>query len=256
MAEATEGRLAIVTGASSGIGHELARMCAAHGMVVLACADEPEIVAASASIDGDVTPIEADLSTAEGVAALWAAAGDRPVDYLLANAGITLGGAFVDQDVAAFRRVIDTNITGTTLLLHHGARAMAARGSGRILVTGSIVGRMPGPFQAIYNGSKAYLGSLAYALRNELADSNVTVTCLMPGATDTEAFARGGMEETVVGKAPKAGPEMVARTGYEAMMRGDAGIVPGFLNKVATAFAGIIPEQVLAEMHRVAAKPR
>lgn len=256
MADVTTGKLALVTGASTGIGYELAKLCVADGMTVIACADEPAIEAAAARLGGGVRAVQADLATEDGVAALWAAAEGRPVDYVLANAGVGLGGAFVDQDMAAFGNVIDTNVTGTTLLLHRAAREMKGKDGGRILVVGSIAGFMPGSYQAVYNASKAYLDSFSYALRNELQDTRVTVTCLMPGVTDTEFFDRAGMQDTKVGESDsKADPAKVAKDGYDAMMAGDAGIVSGFMNKVQTAFAGIIPDTVLAEMHRKMAQP-
>ena len=259
MAETTTGKLAIVTGASTGIGFELARLCAADGMTVIVCADEPQIEAAAERIGnegGIVEAVQADLSTEAGVATLWSATEGRPVDYLLANAGVGLGGAFLDQEVAGFSRVIDTNITGTTLLLHKVGRDMLKRNSGRILITGSIAGFIPGSFQAIYNASKAYLDSLSYALRNELKETDVTVTCLMPGPTDTDFFDRAGMNDTPVGENDnKADPAKVASDGYHAMMKGESGVVSGFMNRVQATFAGIIPDTVLAQMHRKMAEP-
>ena len=145
--------------------------------------------------------VQADLATPEGVEALIAAIGDRPVDALLANAGVGLGDAFLDQDLGAAERVVDTNITGTIALVHVLGRRMRDRGEGRILITGSIAGFLPGSFQAVYNGTKAFIDSFTLALRNELKDSGVTVTCLMPGPTDTEFFERAEMLDTPVGRA-------------------------------------------------------
>ena len=132
---------------------------------------------------------------------LLAAASGRPIDALLANAGRGLGRAFIDQDFREVRRVIDTNVTGTVYLLQKVARDMKDRGHGRILITGSIAGFMPGTFQAVYNGTKAFLDSFSFALRAELKGSGVTVTCLMPGATETDFFERADMLDTKVGTA-------------------------------------------------------
>jgi short-subunit dehydrogenase len=251
--------LAVVTGASSGIGLELARCCVADGYDVVVCADEPEIATAAAELGqggAAVETVQADLATGEGMERLLGAIGDRPVDALLANAGIGLGNAFLDQDLGEAERVVALNVTGTLALVHAIGRRMRARGEGRILITGSIAGFLPGSFQAVYNGTKAFLDSFSMALRNELEGSGVTVTCLMPGPTDTEFFARAGMLDTPIGRSEsKADPADVARQGYEAMKAGKSGIVTGFMNKVQTVFAGIIPDTVLAEMHRRTAEP-
>ena len=251
--------LAVVTGASSGIGHELAKCCAKEGFDLIVAADEAEIERAAEdfrSIGAKVEPVQADLSTTEGVDRLLEAIGGRPVELLLANAGRGLGHAFVDQDFADIRRVIDTNVTGTTCLAHAIARDMKARNRGRILFTGSIAGFMPGSYQAVYNATKAYIDSFSWALRNELQDTDVTVTCLMPGPTDTEFFERADMEDTKVGADPKKDdPAMVARTGFAAMMKGDAGVVSGFSNKIQAAMAHLVPAGMLADQHRKMAEP-
>ena len=183
--------LALVTGASSGIGYELATCCADHGFDLLIAADEPAINEAAQDFRARgvaVEAIEADLATLNGVDKLYAAAKGRPVDALLANAGHGLGHGFLDQDFEDVRHVIDTNITGTLALIQRVGSDMRARGQGRILITGSVAGFMPGTFQAVYNGTKAFLNSFSFALRNEVQDTGVTVTCLMPGATETEFF--------------------------------------------------------------------
>lgn len=252
------GRFAVVTGASSGIGFELARCCAEDGYDLLVAADEPEIVPAAealAAAGAHVEPLQCDLSTAEGVAALVAAVGGRPVDALLANAGRGLGRAFLDQDFAAVRQVIDTNVVGTIALLHRLLPAMRARGQGRVLVTGSIAGFMPGTYQAVYNGTKAFVDSFARALRHELQDSGVSITCLMPGPTDTRFFERADMLDTKVGQQKKDDPADVAAAGYRAMQAGDADVVSGLKNKLQVAMAHVTPDGVLAEMHRRLAEP-
>jgi len=215
--------LAIITGASTGIGFELARQCARNGFDLVIVADEAEILDAIRRLEAEgatVEALQADLSTTEGVDRLLAAASGRPIDALLANAGRGLGKAFVDEDFTEVRRVIDTNVTGTVYLLQKVAREMKGRGHGRILITGSIAGFMPGTFQAVYNGTKAFLDSFSFALRAELKGSGVTVTCLMPGATETDFFERADMLDTKVGTAKKDDPAEVARIGFDAMMNG------------------------------------
>lgn len=250
--------LAVVTGASTGIGYELAHCCAQHGFDLVIAADEPEIEQAAASLrtlGADVLSVEADLSTREGVDRLCNALEERPVDALLANAGRGLGRAFLDQDFDDVRHVIDTNITGTIDLIQRVGRDMRDRGQGRILITGSIAGFLPGSFTAVYNGTKAFIDSFSHALRNELKDSGVTVTCLMPGATETEFFERADMMDTRVGTQEKDDPADVARTGFDAMMKGDGDVVSGLKNKVQSAIANVTPASVLAEQHRKMAQP-
>jgi len=250
--------LAVVTGASSGIGFELARLCAENGFDLLVAADDPAIEAAAQELRGagaTVKVVQADLATLGGVNALYEATAGRPVDALLANAGHGLGHAFLDQDFGQVRHVIDTNVTGTIYLIHKIGRDMRSRGGGRILITGSIAGFMPGTFQAVYNGTKAFIDSFSFALRNELKDSGVTVTCLMPGPTDTEFFERADMTDTKVGQGKKDDPTDVARVGFEAMMRGDGDVVSGWKNKVQTTVANVMPAGMLAEQHRRMAEP-
>ncbi len=250
-------QLAIVTGASSGIGLELARCCAAAGHDLVLVADTPlaDIAAELGAAGCRVDHLDADLSTEAGVDRLLSVVGQRPVDFLLANAGHGLGHAFVDQDWADIRHVIDTNVTGTVYLAHRIGKDMAARRSGRILFTGSIAGFIPGTFQAIYNASKAFVDSFSVALRHELQDCGVSVTVLMPGATDTEFFDRAGMEDTKVGQGRKADPADVAKAGFNAMMDGDESVVPGLKNKLQVAMSGVMPEGKMAEQHRRMAEP-
>jgi short-subunit dehydrogenase len=250
--------LAIVTGASTGIGYELAKCCAQDGFDLIVAADEPEIVRAADNLRGfgvKVDAVNADLATIEGVDKLIAAAGGRHVDALLANAGRGLGRAFLDQDFAQARRVVDTNVTGTIYLIHKIGREMRGRGEGRILITGSIAGFMPGTFQAVYNGTKAFLDSFSFALRHELKGSGVSVTCLMPGATETDFFERADMLDTKVGTQKKDDPAMVAKQGFEAMMQGKGDVVTGWMNKLQSAIALLTPSDMLAEQHRKMAEP-
>ncbi len=258
MASSSQTRpLAVVTGASTGIGLELARQCADNGYDLVIAADEP-LDAASAALRGagaGVEAVMADLATIEGVDRLYAAIGGRPVDALLANAGHGLGRGFLDQDFEAVRHVVETNITGTIYLLQKVGRDMRAQGRGCILITGSIAGFMPGTYQAVYNGTKAFLDSFSFALRHELKGSGVSVTCLMPGATETEFFERADMMDTKVGTAKKDSAADVAATGFKAMMKGDGQVVSGWQNKLQSAIASVLPAGVTAEMHRGMAAP-
>lgn len=252
--------LAVVTGASSGIGLELAKCCAKNGSDLLIVADEPKIENAAVELRDfgvTVTPICVDLAAIEGNQTVYSVIEDldQPVGALLANAGRGLGKAFLDQDFAAVQHIVDTNITGTLYLLHKVGDDMRRRGDGRILITGSIAGFMPGTYQAVYNGTKAFLYSFAVALRHELKGSGVSVTCLMPGATETAFFERADMLDTKLNQSKKDDPAEVARIGFEAMMRRDGDIVAGWLNKFKAAVASVTPSGLLAEMHRDMAGP-
>jgi uncharacterized protein len=251
-------KLAVVTGTSTGIGYELAKVCAKNGFDLIVAADEDEIENAAKTLrmsGGNVEAVKADLATTDGVDKLYKKINGRQVDALLANAGRGLGRAFLDQDFGDIRRVIDTNVTGTVYLVQKVGRDMRDRGAGRILITGSIAGFMPGTYQAVYNGTKAFLDSFSFAIRAELKDTGVTVTCLMPGATETDFFERADMLDTKVGKQKKMDPAEVAKQGYDAMMSGDGDVVTGWQNKLQSAIALITPSSMLAEKHRKIAEP-
>ena len=250
--------LAVVTGASTGIGYELAKCCAREGFDLIVAADEPEIETAAAafrSLGAQVQALQADLATLEGVDRLCELIGQRPVAALLANAGRGLGKGFLDQDFEDVMQVVNTNVTGTIYLIQKVGRDMRARRDGKILIVGSIAGFIPGAYQAVYNATKAFIDSFSFALRAEIADSGVTVTCLMPGATETEFFARADLLDTKIGQGKKDDPADVAATGFKAMMRGDGDVVSGWQNKLQSAIANITPASVLAEQHRKKAAP-
>lgn len=252
--------VAVVTGASTGIGFELAKCAAEEGYRLIIAADEPEIDQAAVrlrAVGVPVDTVETDLATTSGVDRLlehiestgWS------VDLLMANAGRGLGHGFLDQDFEQARHVVDTNITGTIYLVHEVGNLMRSRGQGRILLTGSVAGFMPGAFQAVYNGTKAFINSFSLALRNELKDTGITVTCLMPGPTDTQFFRRAGMLDTAVGAQEKDDPADVARAGFAAMMKGEGDVVSGWKNKMQATVANVTPAGLLAEQHRKMAEP-
>jgi uncharacterized protein len=255
---ANDRAFAIVTGASSGIGYELAKCCADHGFDLLVAADEPQIKSAADDfrrLGVTVEAIEVDLATLEGNDRLFAATRGRPVDFLLANAGHGLGRGFLDQEFEKVQHVIDTNITGTIYLVQKVGRDMRTRRCGRILITGSIAGFMPGTYHAVYNGTKAFIDSFSIALRAELKETGVTVTCLMPGATETRFFERADMLDTNLGQAEKDDPAEVAKIGFEAMMEGKENVVSGWKSKLQAALAHVTPSETVAELHRKKAEP-
>ena len=252
--------LCVVTGASSGIGLELAKLAAADGCGLILAADrdlsEGERAARAAGASS-VETIECDLGTKDGIDALMAKIGTRPVDVLMANAGHGQGGAFLDQNWNDISHIIDTNVKGTVSLIHRIGQQMRTRNVGRILVTGSIAGHLPGAFQLVYNSTKAFIDDFCVGLHNELKETDVVVTCLLPGVTDTQFFERADMENTNAGESDsKADPAKVAKDGYDALLEGDTQVVSGFMNKVQTLFADILPDDMVAQMHRRMAKPK
>jgi uncharacterized protein len=255
---APERPLAVVTGASTGIGYELAKCCAREGFDLVVAADEAAIHRAASdfqALGAKAEGLVVDLATVEGVDQLCAAIGGRSVSALLANAGRGRGKGFLDQDFNDVIQVVNTNITGTIYLIQKIGRGMRSRKDGKILIVGSIAGFIPGTYQAVYNASKAFLDSFSFALRAELADSGVTVTCLMPGATETDFFERADLLDTKLGQGKKDDPADVAATGFKAMMRGDGDVVSGWHNKLQSAIANVTPAAVLAEQHRKKAQP-
>jgi short-subunit dehydrogenase len=249
--------LALVTGASSGIGLELAKLAAKDGYDLVLGADTPleDAEQVLRALGSDVEAVACDLATRQGIEALIAATHERGIDLLFANAGHGLGHAFLDQDFRDIQHVIDTNVTGTLYLLHRVAAQMRENNRGRILVTGSIAGFQPGTYQAVYNGTKAFVDSFALALREELRDTDVSVTCLMPGVTDTNFFERADMLDTKVGAGKKMDPAKVAKIGYDAMMDGEADVIAGWKNKLMVAASDILPGQTTARQHAKMAKP-
>jgi short-subunit dehydrogenase len=253
--------LAVVTGATSGIGLALARECAEHGFdLVIAAEDHVRGAAGELRAAGaeQVVGVEVDLATADGVEALAQAVRGlgRPVDALLLNAGIGTGGAFTDVPLDDDLRVIDLNVRSVVHLAKLIVPGMVERGEGRVLVTASIAAGLPGVFQSTYNASKAFDLSFALALREELKDSGVTVTALLPGPTDTPFFASNDMDDTRLANGPKDDPDEVAAAGFEAMMNGDERVVSASLLTKVENFGGrFLPDSVKATLNRIMATP-
>jgi short-subunit dehydrogenase len=226
--------VAVITGATSGIGRELARVFKAEGFEVIGFGEE-----------------HFDLATPEGVEATYASI-DRPVDVLALNAGISVGGDFINGDLDEHLRLIDLNVRGVVHLAKLVTTDMARRGSGRVLFTSSIVAAIPGPYQATYNASKSFVQSFALALRNELKDSGVTVTTLMPGPTDTNIFARAGQLDTRLGASNhKSDPADVAESAFHAVMAGKERVIAGpFPIRLIAASTRLLPDSVKTRLNR------
>jgi len=253
--------LALVTGASSGIGLELAKQFAEHGFDLVVCAEDPELAQAARELDAHGTMVEAvqaDLATPAGVEELWARteALGRPLDAIALNAGVGKGGAFAETPLEDDLRIVDLNVRSTVHLAKLAIRQMAARGQGRVLITSSVASAMPGPYQAVYHASKSFDQALALSIREELKDSGVTVTSLMPGPTDTEFFERGDLMDTKLGQGPKDDAADVARKGFEGLMNGDERVEgAGLLSKVQGRASRLLPDSVKAAAGAKIAEP-
>lgn len=253
--------LAVVTGASSGIGYELAVQFAEHGFDLIIAAEDDALASAAAALTTRgtrVEPVRTDLATREGVEQLHRAitATRRPVAAAALNAGVGRGGAFLETDLEDELEIIDLNVVSTVHLAKRLLPGMVEDGEGRLLITSSIASTMPGPFQAVYNASKSFLQSFAQALQNELKDTGVTVTSLMPGPTETEFFERADMLDTRVGRSEKDDPARVAAQGFEAMMAGKDKVVAGSWKTKAQGLAHrVLPDSVKARAHRGMAEP-
>ncbi|WP_163994547.1 SDR family NAD(P)-dependent oxidoreductase [Pyxidicoccus caerfyrddinensis] len=249
--------LALVTGASSGIGLELAKQFVQNGFDLLICAEDTGINQARTDLSTNgarVEAVQADLATYDGVEQLYKKTQElgRPVDVLAVNAGVGVGGDFArETDLKAELNLIQLNITSAVHLTKRVVKDMVARGEGRILFTSSIAAVLPAPLEAVYGGSKAFLQSFSEALRNELKDVGITVTALMPGPTETNFFHRAGMDDTRVGRQEKDDPAQVAKEGFEALMAGKDKVVAGALtNKVMAASSRVLPDAAKTAIHR------
>ena len=253
---------AVVTGGSNGIGFELARQFVENGYDVLIAAQDAGHLAEAAqrlSPSGEhVLQHAADLSSEAGVDGLHDAvrATGRPVNVVCLNAGVGLGGPFAETDLQRELKMIDLNVRGAVQLTKLVLKDMVARGSGKLLFTSSVEAAMPDPFEAVYGSTKVFLRWFGESLRSELKDTGVSVTVLMPGVTETNFFNRAEMLDTKAGTTKsKDDPAMVAREAFEALGAGKDKITPTAKNKLMSAIGEVLPEPVVAAMHRPFAKP-
>ena len=261
MAASSTNQFAVVTGASSGIGYELAKQFAENGfdLLIVSAGERIHDTAQEFQTAGTrVQAVQADLATHEGVHELLDAiqSSGRPVDAVAINAGVGVSGRFAETDLGEELNMIALNVTSTVHLAKYMVKDMLARGRGRILFTASIAGTMPTPYQAVYGATKAFVRSFSQSLRHELKESGVSVTALMPGATETEFFERAGAEDTKLGASEKDDPAEVAKEGFEALMAGKDHVIAGsFKNKLQAAAGQTLPDPLVAKAHAGMAAP-
>ena len=262
MADQQYRQLAVVTGGSNGIGYELAKELATHDYDVLIAAQDAghlaEAAQGLAATGAKIMTFASDLSTEAGVDQLYAEIKTigRPVDVLAVNAGVGLGGAFVETDLKRELAMIDLNVRGSVQLTKLVLPDMVARDFGKLLFTSSIAATMPDPFEAVYGSTKVFLRWFGESLHNELKDTNIDVTVLMPSVTDTNFFNRAEMLDTKAGASDKKDDAAgVARQAFEALQAGRDKVVPNLKNKVMGAIAAALPQPVAAAVHRGMSEP-
>jgi short-subunit dehydrogenase len=251
---------AVITGASSGIGRELAKQFAQNNFDLIIAAEDAGLDSVKqelTALGARVESIRTDLSKPEGVEQLASAIGDRQVDVLCLNAGVGIDGAFEETDLNRELEIVDLNCRSVVHLAKRVVPRMVARGNGRVMITSSIAAVQAGPFEAVYAASKAFDKAFAAALRNELKEKGVTVTTMMPGPTETNFFERADMTDTKAGQPEEqADVVQVAEQGYEAVMSGKGEFFAGPMKtKVQGVISQLLPEGVAAAAHRGLAEP-
>jgi len=257
-------KYALITGATTGIGYELAKLFAQdnYNLVIVARSQddlESKAQEFKQNYGVEVITIAKDLFKREEAFALCEEVSRRgvQVDVLVNDAGQGIYGLFQDNDIDRELDIIELNISSTVIITKHFVKEMIARNSGKILNLASIASETPGPYQVVYHGTKAFVLSFSEGLRSELKDTDITVTALQPGPTDTDFFNKADMNDSkaVQDKDSLSDPADVAKDGYEALMAGKDKVVSGFKNKVQMALGNIIPDSMLAEQTKKQQEP-
>lgn len=255
-------KLAVITGASCGIGYQLAKQFAENGYDIFITSESPGIY--NAEIDFrdrgyTVNVFQMDLRDPEGVELLYERIKslNRPVDAIAINAGVGVGGCTFDKtDLRRETDMVKLNIISTIHLTKLVLRDMLKQGHGRILFTSCVTAIMPGPYESVYAGTKSFILSFAEALRYEVKHKGITITALLPGPTETSFFLRAGMDDTKVGRAKKEDPAKVAEQGFKALMRGDDMVIAGsMMNWFQSTAARLLPFATATRWHGTLSKP-
>lgn len=260
-----EKKYALVTGATSGIGLELAKLFAADGYNIVAVARSTEDldrikIDFAQQYGVTVQPLSKDLFDPNAAIDIYQQVKDSgiQIEVLVNDAGQGVYGLFLESDIDRQLQIIQLNISSLTVLTYLFAKDMVQRGSGKILQLASIVSEVPAPYQAVYGGTKAYVLSFTEALISELKGTGVTLTALQPGATDTDFFNKAGAQDSkiVADKSSLADPAKVAKDGYDALMRGDDKEVSGAKNKLQSAMSNVMPDTMLADNMKKQSEPQ
>jgi uncharacterized protein len=262
MAE-TNNRYALITGATMGIGYELAKIFAQDGYnLVLVARTEEDLQKRATEFSQQygvqAIPIAKDLFQTNAAFELYEEVKRKQieVDVLVNDAGQGQYGLFIESDINRLLEIIQLNVSSLTVLTHLFLKDMVARNDGKILQLASIASELPGPWQAVYHATKAYVLSFTEALINELKNTNVTMTALQPGATETDFFNKADMQESKILDTKLSDPAKVAKDGYEALMKGDDKIVSGLKNKAMVTMSNVLPDTMVAEQLNKMQQPR
>ena len=254
---------ALITGATSGIGYELAKLFARDNYnLVIVSRDQQELdnkAAEFTQLGVEVITIAKDLFKREDAFSLYDDVKSKgiQIDVLVNDAGQGVYGEFKDTDIQRELDIIDLNISALVILTKCFLQDMTARNSGKILNLASIASKTPGPWQSVYHGTKAFVLSFTEAIREELKESDITITALLPGATATDFFSKADMLDSKAVQDPDAlsDPADVAKDGYDALMAGKDKVVSGLKNKIQTSMGNVMPDSMLAHQMYEQQKP-
>lgn len=258
-------KYALITGGTSGIGLELAKLFAKDGynLVIVARGEDGSLEKTAADLKSDhgisVTTIAKDLSQIGAATELYNEVNtmDMEIDVLVNDAGQGVYGLFTETELQRELDIIELNISSLVALTKHFLKKMVSRGNGKILNLSSLASKTPGPWQAVYHGTKAFVQSFTEAIRSENKDAGVTITALLPGVTDTDFFNKADMQSSkaVQDKDKMADPAKVAKDGYDALMKGDDMVVSGFSNKVEAVMSNVLSDSALADSTKKKQEP-
>ncbi len=255
-------KFAVITGASTGIGFELAKQFAKNGYDLLIASRSDKIFDAAKKLTKtgvNVETAQVDLATNQGVKDLYQkmVTIGRPIDAIAINAGVGIGGSSFDKSsLKREMELLRLNVISVVHLAKLVVKHMVKRGEGKILFTSSVASLMPGPYETVYSASKAFVQSFAEGLRQENKDKGITITSLMPGPTETNFFHRAGMDDTAVADQKKADPRDVAKMGFEALMKGEDSVIAGdMMMRVQANLAKVMPQPMAAKMHERMTRP-